>query len=399
MSSEGLARYQVMDPLGEGGQGSTFRGIDRATNRDVAIKVLSLKKKRDWKAFDLFEREVKVLAALDHPALPKYIDSFASEETGDFFVVMTLVEGMPLSRHIEEGRRLAPGRLRQLLEDGLSILEYLHGLSPPVVHRDIKPANLLLSSDGRLSLVDFGGVRRATGAGGGSTVIGTFGYMAPEQLHGGATQAVDIYALGATIAALHAGKEADELPHDGLRLDVESLELPEPLGDVVGKMVEPDPRLRPATVAEVRELLEKKRPKRLAPAPPEAPDSELPAQRPQVRALGTTSSDAIVPMRDVPAPMRAVARAPFPVSVFVWIVAALASGTLVLFEVALLPLIAIVAFAINDRSKSPEKREQLEANINELRDTVTSTRRAFGWVAATTSPVRDRDRALPPADR
>lgn len=397
MSSEGLARYQVMDPLGEGGQGSTFRGIDRATNRDVAIKVLSLTKKRDWKAFDLFEREVKVLAALDHPALPKYIDSFASEETGDFFVVMTLVEGTPLSRHIEEGRRLAPGRLRQLLEDGLSILEYLHGLSPPVVHRDIKPANLLLSSAGRLSLVDFGGVRRATGAGGGSTVIGTFGYMAPEQLHGGATQAVDIYALGATIAALHTGKEADELPHDGLRLDVESLELPQPLGDVVGKMVEPDPRLRPANVAEVRELL-KTRPKRLAAAPPPF-EEELPPRRPKEHALGTTSPGAIVPARDVPAPMRAAARAPFPVSILVWIVAALASGTLVLFEVALLPVIAMVAFAINDRSKSPEKREELQANIDELRDTVTSTRRAFGWVAETTSPVRDRDRALPPADR
>ena len=387
-----------MDPLGEGGQGSTYRGIDRETNRDVAIKVLSLTKKRDWKAFDLFEREVKVLAALDHPALPKYIDSFASEETGDFFVVMTLVEGTPLSDYIEEGRRLAPGRLRQLLEDGLSILEYLHGLSPPVVHRDIKPANLLLSAEGKLSLVDFGGVRRAAGAAGGSTVIGTFGYMAPEQLHGGATQAVDVYALGATVAALHAGKEADELSHDGLRLDVESLELPDPLGEVVGKMVEPDPRLRPATVADVRQLL-RKRPKRLAAAPVVEPD--LPAKRPEARTLSPSTQGTLVPARDVPAPMRAIAQAPFPVSILVWIVAALASGTLVLFEVALLPLIAMVAFAINDRSKNPEKREELQGNIDEMRDMVTSTRRAFGWVAETTSPVRDRDRdrALPSGTR
>ena len=383
-----------MEPLGEGGQGSTFRGVDRETNRDVAIKVLSLKKKRDWKAFDLFEREVKVLVALDHPALPKYVDSFASEETGDFFVVMTLIEGTPLSKHIAEGRRLAPGRLRKLLEDGLAILEYLHGLSPPVVHRDIKPANLLLTADGKLSLVDFGGVRRVAGAGGGSTVIGTFGYMAPEQLHGGATQAVDLYALGATIAALHAGKEADELPHDGLRLDVESLELPQPLGEVIGKMVEPDPRMRPATVADVREAL-RKRPRRLAGAP--VVENNLPVPQPKERAVGTKSAGALVPARDVPAPMRVIARAPFPISVLVWVVSALASGTLVLFEVALLPLITMIAFAINDRSKRPEKREALQGNIDELRETVSATRRAFGWVAESTSPVRDR--ALPPADK
>ncbi len=383
-----------MEPLGEGGQGTTFRGVDRATKRDVAIKVLSLSSKRNWKSFDLFEREVAVLKSLDHPRVPKYIDSYASEATGDFFLVMSLVEGTPLSTYIKEGRRLPKGRLRRILEDGLSILDYLHGLSPPVIHRDIKPANLMLSSDGNLSLVDFGGVRLAVRAEGGSTMIGTFGYMAPEQLHGEATRAVDIYALGATIAALHSGREADALGHDGLRLDIESLELPDELQRTIGKMVEPDPRMRLQSVAAVRKELQTQ-PRRLAP-----PGTPAPMERSASRAaVPRSAGGALVPVHDVPAPMRAAAQAPFPLSFIVWLISSLASGTLVVFEVVLLPLITMVAFAINDRSKNPEQREKLEGNVTEMKDTVAATRRAFGWVADRTSPVRDRDRELPPGEQ
>jgi len=386
--SEGLTRYQVMDPLGEGGQGTTYRGVDRATDRAVAIKVLSLKAKRDWKSFDLFEREVAVLKSLSHPRIPLYIDSYASEDTGDFFLVMSLVDGVPLSRYIKESRRL-PGRgLAGLLDEALSILEYLHGLAPPVIHRDIKPANMLLTPDGKLSLVDFGGVRLAARVEGGSTVIGTFGYMAPEQLHGSATQAVDVYGLGATLAAMHAGCEADALPHDGLRIDIESLQLPPELSDVIGRMVEPDPRLRLGTVAAVRKALAAQG-RKLAP-PRSRPADERPgeprATRPDALARGPGAAAATVP-RDVPAPMALLAQTPFPLSFLVWMVAALASGSLIVFEVVVLPLVSALASGMDKRSKSPERRTKLKASIEEMRRTVVSTRRAFTWVAGRTSPV------------
>jgi eukaryotic-like serine/threonine-protein kinase len=80
---ERLRRYQLMEPLGEGGHGRTFRGIDRQTGREVAIKVLSIKGAGDWKPFDLFEREVAILETLNHPGIPRFVDSYASEESGD----------------------------------------------------------------------------------------------------------------------------------------------------------------------------------------------------------------------------------------------------------------------------------------------------------------------------
>ncbi|MCA9663111.1 MAG: serine/threonine protein kinase, partial [Myxococcales bacterium] len=175
MSAQGLQRYQVMDALGRGAQGQTFRGIDRETNHEVAIKVLTLAGLDNWKAFDLFEREADVLAALDHPGIPRYIDRFASEDTGEFFLVRELVDGESLRRHVSERRPMSEAALVDILDQALAILSYLHSRHPPVIHRDIKPGNLILRADGRLVLIDFGGVRVSLEPDGGSTMIGTYG--------------------------------------------------------------------------------------------------------------------------------------------------------------------------------------------------------------------------------
>src|SRR5690606_33941626 len=151
------------------------------------------------------EREAEVLSGLRHPGIPRYRDYFASEESGDYFLVMDRVEGRTLSKELGKPGSFDETRLRALMLGLLDILEYLHGRSPPVIHRDIKPANVIVDEQGRAHLVDFGGVRVATRLDGGSTVVGTFGYMAPEQLHGDAGPAVDLYALGATIVALATG--------------------------------------------------------------------------------------------------------------------------------------------------------------------------------------------------
>ena len=390
-----LERYQIMDPLGRGSGGHTFRAIDRATSRSVAVKVLSLRDVGgDWKRFDLFEREVSVLKSLEHPGIPRYLDSYASETTGDYFLVMELVEGSSLHQHIAEGRRLDGAVLRDLLHQGLTILEYLHGLSPPVIHRDIKPANLMLDPQGKLHLVDFGGVRQAVRdgrEGGSTTMTGTFGYMAPEQLHGESSPATDLYALGATIVALHGGTEADQLPHDGLRIDLDALSLPPTLEPVLRHMLEPDPKQRVRSVAEVRRLLHGVATgSSVGPtagsrrsAPPR-PASQVPA----VREPGVS----LVPMES----LRSLARVPAPLSILVWILTALAAGSLTVFQVALMPLILHLARHFSRNEPEPQ-RAALEANLEHMQVTVTEARRSLAYVARQTNPVRDEDE--PPGDR
>ncbi len=255
MSDSGLARYQIMEPLGGGSQGQTFRAIDRQTRNAVAVKVLHLGSLGgDWKPFDLFERECKALQSLDHPGIPRYLDRFSNEESGDFFLVMELIEGAPLSKRL--GTPLDPDKLLDWLRQTLKILEYLHGRAPPVIHRDIKPSNLMLRPDGRIRLIDFGGVRLALRPDGGSTMIGTFGYMAPEQLHGEASPATDIYALGMTITALATGLPAENIPRTGLRIDIDAILPKGPLRAVLRAMVEPDPSNRLSDAGAVTRVLD-----------------------------------------------------------------------------------------------------------------------------------------------
>lgn len=389
VTEDPLRRYQIMEPLGSGRQGHTFRAVDRDTHRQVAIKVISLRSLTDgWKTYDLFEREVAVLKSLEHPGIPRFIDSYASEKTGDFFLVMELIDGTPLSDYVAGKRRLPNSQLEGLLRQVLDILEYLHGLAPAVIHRDIKPANLVVDGRGLVHLVDFGGVRRAISPEGGSTVIGTFGYMAPEQLYGQATSATDIYALGATFAALIAGVEAEQLPHEGLRIDVAAISAPPGLAEVLPKMLEPEPSQRLETVADVRRALDQAARTRGAQPPREA------------RRRGPTSA-AAAPEAEVseqtalaiPDAAKELARLEGPLSVLVWIITALGSGILLFAEVALLPILFQLIKAI---SQSRHHRSA-EIDYKKTLGAVRHSRRTLTYIADETRPDRSRSKTSPRA--
>jgi len=387
---EGLQRYQIMEILGSGSQGHTYRAIDRETHAEVAVKVLSLKGASEWKAFELFEREVAVLAGLRHPGIPRYRDYFTSEESGDYFLVMDLVEGESLAAEMTRPGRFNEAKLRELMVALLDILDYLHGLTPPVIHRDLKPANIIIDVRGRVHLVDFGGVRVATRIGGGSTMIGTFGYMAPEQLHGDAGPAVDLYALGATIVALATGRSADELPHEGLAIDLDQLELPASLRPILARLLEPDPRDRARTVAEVRGLLTGQR---------SARDSEgargrpRPHPRPEPAATGQTAALA------VPEFVQEIAEIRKPMSIAVWLLALMGAGALLVIEYAILPLVYLVMAAVaNHKRRKGEVVDDAAGvtTIHQLRRTAARQRELAGYVIRETSPLRDETPALPP---
>lgn len=218
-----------------------------------------------WKKFELFEREAQVLAQLAHPGVPRLVARL--EEDGAFWLVMERAPGANLRTYAKKVR-FAEADLRRILRGTLEILVYLHERMPPVIHRDLKPANLVMDAEGKIMVVDFGGVKAALRDTGGTTVVGTFGYMAPEQLHGEATPATDLYGLGATIAALATGMEPEELPRKGLAIDLAQV-MPGTSKELVAlltKMCAPEPAARPASARAV--LAELDRIAAGAPVPP-----------------------------------------------------------------------------------------------------------------------------------
>jgi len=248
---------------------------------------------------------------------------------------------------------------------------------PPVIHRDIKPANLIRRPDGRRALVDFGGVRVALRPEGGSTVVGTFGYMAPEQLHGEAKPATDIYGLGATLAALATGIEADKLPRRGLKVDLIQVMAMSPLRDLLDRMLEPDPDQRLASVAAVRQAASDG--KRAGAAPPAGPPTDDAEEE----------EDEDVRPRDLEPPLSLLVRI-FGVAGYV---------SLTVLDVVILPLIFVMLGAV--WAAQPGRRAQLAEKKRAAHRVLRSGRQAMRALTRGQSPYRLQGRPprppLPPA--
>jgi serine/threonine protein kinase len=251
-------RYRIESVLGRGGFAQTYRGVDLESGHRVAIKELSLEHVGDWKTVELFEREARTLRSLDHPRIPHYIDFLPVEAERTGYLVQSLAPGRPVDEWLERGRRFSEeeclGIARQLLE----ILDYLQSLRPPVVHRDITPSNVILDDDQQIYLVDFGAVRNVALPSGGSTVVGTFGYMAPEQLHGGATPGSDLYGVGMTLIHMLSGIEPSEMQKKRLRVEYRRhLNLSRPFAAFLDSLVAPMVEDRFGTAEEALDALDR----------------------------------------------------------------------------------------------------------------------------------------------
>ncbi len=254
-------RYRLVRPLGSGGQGVTHLAVDERSGEQVVVKLLRMGEVRGWSQIELFERESRVLKELDHESIPRYVDSFASEIDGQhtFVLVQQYIAAPSLRDKVASGWRGTEEEIREIGARLLRITAHIHGLRPPIVHRDINPKNVLRADDGRVYLVDFGGVQDALRMHGssGATLIGTPGYAPPEQVLGRATVRSDLYAVAVTLVFLLTHRDPTEVPAKDLKLDYRSLiEVSRPLGAVLDSYLEPDERKRTLPVERAIALLE-----------------------------------------------------------------------------------------------------------------------------------------------
>lgn len=259
MKFQSLDRYELVRVLGEGSSARTLLCTDLSEDRPVALKELRFSHVENWKYLELFEREARMLAMLDHPGIPKIFDFFqGTGASTTLYIVQEYVEGKSLQERMDSGPMLGQDEIREVALGMLDVLEYLHGRSPPVLHRDIKPSNVLLRPGGVPTLIDFGGVcfgwRPPETAG--TTIIGTFGYMPPEQFVGQGGPTADLYSLAATLLHLVTGRAPSEFSFDSGRIEVpDDLPAAPPLVRLIEALLRTAPRDRPASAAAAREVL------------------------------------------------------------------------------------------------------------------------------------------------
>ena len=288
-SSLGNGRYVVRGVLGEGAQGTTYDAVDAREGRPVAIKRFDVRGAKSWKDVELAEREARVLATIDHPLVPRYFEHF--EENDSLYLVMEKIEGETLEAMRARSGPLPEDEVRRFLTCADRALSYLHGRSSPVVHRDVKPRNVVRRPDGSYVFVDFGTVSELISRRGASTVVGTIGYMAPEQLQGRAMPVSDVYAVGASALTALTGADPETLPHRGLKIDVRRAldgRASEAMIAALEQMVEPDPDRRAPSVGAALE-----RSALPAPSPSVAP-AALASPAPTGKRSSPSTEDAAV---------------------------------------------------------------------------------------------------------
>jgi TolB-like protein/Tfp pilus assembly protein PilF len=213
-----LGPYEIVAPLGAGGMGEVYRARDKKLDRDVAVKVLPQSVAADPDTLARFEREAKAVAALSHPNILA-IHDFGNQD-GIAYAVMELLEGETLRGKLDKG----PITQKQAVDYALQVVKGLSAAhEKAIVHRDLKPENLFVSRDGHVKILDFGLAKRVeavapgkeTSAPTGSghtepgTVMGTVGYMSPEQVKGlQVDHRSDIFSFGAILYELLSGQKA-----------------------------------------------------------------------------------------------------------------------------------------------------------------------------------------------
>ncbi len=200
-------RYEILDKIGTGGMSLVFKALDHTLNRNVAIKVLKPEFSEDPQFLSKFRTEARSAAGLTHPNIVNIYD--VGSEGGANYIVMEYIEGITLKTYIEKKGRLA-------FKEAVSIaIQVAKGIEDAhrhqIVHRDIKPQNIMISTDGKVKVTDFGIARAASSDTIRSDVMGSVHYISPEQARNGFVDGKsDIYSLGIVMYEMVTGR----VPYD-----------------------------------------------------------------------------------------------------------------------------------------------------------------------------------------
>lgn len=252
-------RYEVVSRIGSGGMADVYKAKDHKLNRFVAMKVLKPEFSADTNFIRKFQREAQAAAGLAHPNVVNVFD--VGEDHGVNYIVMELVEGITLKEYISKKGRLTVKEATSIAIQVSMGLEAAHNRN--IVHRDIKPQNIIISTDGKVKVTDFGIAKVAASNTISTNAMGSVHYSSPEQVRGGYSDfKSDIYSLGITMYEMVTGR----VPYDGdttVAIAIKHLQdemvppsryvpgLPHSLEDIILKCTQKSPDRRYSTLAEL----------------------------------------------------------------------------------------------------------------------------------------------------
>ncbi|MEE1114856.1 MAG: Stk1 family PASTA domain-containing Ser/Thr kinase [Eubacterium sp.] len=201
-------RYEIMSRIGSGGMADVYKAQDRKLNRLVAVKVMKAEFREDTSFVSKFTKEAQAAAKLSHPNVVNVYD--VGEDRGLYFIVMELIEGITLKNYIAKKGKLSVKEATSIAIQASLGLEAAHNRG--IIHRDVKPQNIIISTDGKVKLSDFGIAKSMNSNTITANVMGSVHYSSPEQVRGGYSDARgDIYSLGITMYEMVTGR----VPFDG----------------------------------------------------------------------------------------------------------------------------------------------------------------------------------------